>query len=252
MSCVSHDLNREIDCSQVEIELVTTNILPASSCGVENGSITVVATGGRSPYTYILAGSPSVVSSTGVFSGLAAGLYSITSRDKNGCETVLSDILVGATQFDAEFVLTEDNQCLEDNGVIDVDVLESNGPYTYKLDDGSYTSSDIFSAVKSGPHFVTIRDSDNCEVTLLTSVPRGITGVSWATEILPIMANSCATSGCHNGISRLDWRVYANAKSFALEIKNRTQDKSMPLNGALPQSEIDLIACWVDDGAPEN
>ncbi|MBL7856567.1 MAG: SprB repeat-containing protein [Cyclobacteriaceae bacterium] len=252
LSCVSHDLNRTIDCDQANLAIETTAIVPATSCGTEDGSITVVGSGGKQPFTYILPGTPSRTSTNGVFQNLSAGLYSVTLRDKNGCEKVLDYILIGATQFDASFTLTEDNLCLEDNGGIKVAVAETNGPYAFKLDAGEFTASAIFTEVKSGKHFLTIRDSDNCEVVLEVNVPRGNTGVSWATDILPIMTNSCATTGCHNGIDRMDWRIYANAKTHAADIKKRTQDKSMPFNGGLPQNQIDLIACWVDDGAPEN
>jgi hypothetical protein len=67
------------------------------------------------------------------------------------------------------------------------------------------------------------------------------------------MDASCALTGCHNGVSRPDLRIYANAKKYSYQIKEFTQDRSMPFDGPpLQQSEIDLITCWVDDGALEN
>ena len=77
--------------------------------------------------------------------------------------------------------------------------------------------------------------------------------ISWQNDILPIMETSCATSGCHDGISRLDWSDYAEVKRYATQVKQRTKDRSMPFDGPpLPQEQIDLISCWVDGGAPEN
>ena len=77
--------------------------------------------------------------------------------------------------------------------------------------------------------------------------------VSWEKDILPIMKTSCATAGCHDGISRLDWTDYDEVKRYALTIKQRTKDRSMPFDGPpLSQEQIDLIACWVDAGAPGN
>lgn len=75
---------------------------------------------------------------------------------------------------------------------------------------------------------------------------------SWQNDILPIMTNACATSGCHDGITRRDWRNYNEVKQYAASIKKKTQDRSMPFDGPLPQHEIDLIACWVDGGALNN
>jgi hypothetical protein len=76
--------------------------------------------------------------------------------------------------------------------------------------------------------------------------------IRWQQHILPIMANSCAVSGCHEGVTRLDWRDYDEVKKYAASVKTKTQDGSMPIDSSLPQVEIDMIACWVDKGAPEN
>jgi hypothetical protein len=76
--------------------------------------------------------------------------------------------------------------------------------------------------------------------------------ITWQNHILPIMIESCATSSCHDGISRLDWRDYNLVKRYATDVKNKTQDRSMPFDSTLPQEQIDMIACWVDSGAPNN
>jgi hypothetical protein len=76
--------------------------------------------------------------------------------------------------------------------------------------------------------------------------------ISWQNDILPIMTTACATSGCHNGVSRRDWRDYNEVKQYADVIKRKTQDRSMPFDAPLPQHQIDLIACWVDGGALNN
>ena len=78
------------------------------------------------------------------------------------------------------------------------------------------------------------------------------TVVSWQNDILPIMIVSCATERCHDGITRKDWTDYDEVKKNASAIKKRTQDKSMPFDGPLPQYQIDLIACWVNNGALNN
>jgi hypothetical protein len=76
---------------------------------------------------------------------------------------------------------------------------------------------------------------------------------SWQNDILPIMETSCAGAGCHDGISRRDWTDYDEVKRYATAIKQRTQDRSMPFDGPpLPQDQINIIACWVDAGAPDN
>lgn len=75
---------------------------------------------------------------------------------------------------------------------------------------------------------------------------------SWQTEILPIMQISCATSGCHDGISRRNWTDYNEVKQYSNAIKERTVNRSMPFDEPLPQDQINKIACWVDNGALNN
>lgn len=92
-------------CSQV---ITSTIIQPAvltinNSGSVNNtcfggnaGSITVVAAGGTSPYTYTIAG-PTVNSTgalSGVFTGLAAGSYVVTVTDNNGCTASTPAIVI--------------------------------------------------------------------------------------------------------------------------------------------------------------
>lgn len=79
--------------------------------------------------------------------------------------------------------------------------------------------------------------------------------VSLANEIMPLLLAQCTFSGCHNGDngSSRDWTQKENILEKASGIKTRTQNGSMPRSpGSLSQNEIDLIACWVDNGAKDN
>jgi hypothetical protein len=54
-----------------------------ASCGQNNGTVTVTASGGNAPYTYRLNGGAG--QSSNVFTGLAAGTYTVQVSDVNGC-----------------------------------------------------------------------------------------------------------------------------------------------------------------------
>lgn len=83
-------------CSNVvNVTIVQPVVLTASVSGTTNnicnsgnaGSVTVASAGGTAPYSYVIAG-PTVNTTgatTGVFTGLTAGNYTITSTDANGC-----------------------------------------------------------------------------------------------------------------------------------------------------------------------
>jgi large repetitive protein len=83
-------------CSNVvNVTIVQPSVLVAASSTTTNnvcnagtdGVITATSTGGTAPYTYVIAG-PTVNTTgatSGIFTGLAAGSYTITSTDANGC-----------------------------------------------------------------------------------------------------------------------------------------------------------------------
>lgn len=249
--CVYHDLNNPvIDCTVAGPSLTLESVTPATTCDSLDGRIRVVAGGGEQPYTYLL---NNTAQGAGDFQNLAAGIYSVGVIDAHGCDSVMTNITVAAQDFTFTAEVTKDSLCEGNSGIIVLSVEAVNPPYAYQLDDGAFGASNTFTAVGHGDHAITIRDSRDCIVALHITVPRGVTGTSWSTDIRPVMETYCALSGCHNGASRVDLRDYNKARIHAGEIKSMTQDRSMPFDGTLlKQSDIDKIACWVDDGARNN
>lgn len=79
--------------------------------------------------------------------------------------------------------------------------------------------------------------------------------VSFQNDIKPIIETNCLinNSSCHGMNPSLpNWAVFSEVQSRAATIKAKTQDRSMPKIGSLTQIQIDLIACWVDNGAKDN
>lgn len=81
-------------------------------------------------------------------------------------------------------------------------------------------------------------------------------GISFVQTIQPIISNNCALSGCHvNGQQRPTLETYEQIADNAERIEARTSNGTMPPSSSgqsLSQLEIDAIACWVGDGAPNN
>jgi SprB repeat len=248
-SCVYHDLVPPVNCDESGPSLQVGTIEMATSCSTQDGSIHAIPSGGKEPYTFFLNDQVALSSN---FNNLSAGIYSIRIQDANGCDALISNITVMAEGFSFEAKIKGDSLCLEDNGSIEVDVSEGNPPYTYKIDDGVFADQNYFTDLGHGDHVVVVKDVNDCTISLNITVPRDTTGTRWLTDIRPIMVTYCALNGCHNGISKPDLRIYEKAKYYAGKIKSKTQDRSMPFDGTLTQAQIDVIACWVDDGAPEN
>lgn len=148
-------------------------------CGQSNGTSTVTATGGTTPYSYELNGS---TNSTGVFTGLTTGAYVATVTDDNGC-TATVNVNIVSTPGPTPFVDTySDVVCAGGlSGSVTIGVTDGTSPYTYSLDGGTAQASNTFS-LAAGSHTVTVTDDNGCtgDVTFSISEP---TPVSFTTVV---------------------------------------------------------------------
>ncbi len=74
-------------------------------------------------------------------------------------------------------------------------------------------------------------------------------------DVLPIIVSTCATPSCHNstGVGGVILQTYDQCKAKVDRIKQRVLvDKTMPPNGTLTTSELDIIQCWINASAPNN
>lgn len=95
------------------------------------------------------------------------------------------------------------------------------------------------------------------EEDLLPEVERcGELPVSLSNDIIPIINQNCAVSGCHvSGSSRVNLSVKDNILQHADQIKSFTQSGFMPPQRSgkqLSEQEKETIFCWVDQGALDN
>lgn len=239
-----------IDCSVSGPIISLGTVTNATSCSIHDGEINVSASRGKEPYLFTINSSNG--QANGKFANLAAGAYTVTVTDANACSSTVENVAIKSADFNFTTVLIGDSDCLGGNGQVTINVEQINPPYTYRLGTGTFGDANIFNGLATGTYGFTVKDNVDCSVFLSVTVPRAFTGTSWENDVRPIVVKSCALSGCHNGDSRPDLRVYENAKFYAASMKSKTRDKSMPREGTLTQTEIELITCWVDDGAIKN
>lgn len=95
----------------------------------------------------------------------------------------------------------------------------------------------------------------SCEkkVGKLPPPPSSCDTISFEKHIKPIVNATCI--GCHNAtFPTANYLLYeglkAKALSGILKVKVIDQGSNMPLGGTkLPQSQLDLIQCWINNGA---
>lgn len=249
-TCTGTDVPMPFNCEGSGLSLTIVAVDGATSCDTPDGSITAVVSGGEAPYSYSL--NDQAALPAGNFTGLNAGVYTVTVVDGHQCTIAVSNVSVGADGFSITADVNPDHSCLDGTGSVVLHVTDGIPPYRFKLENGDYVDDNIFSGLQDGEHQVSVRDDNNCEVFLNLTVPHGNSGVGWKNEILPIVEANCAIDDCHNGLLRPDLTKYEKAHFYAASMKELTQDRSMPFDGSISQDQIDQIACWVDDGAPNN
>ncbi|TAF65699.1 MAG: hypothetical protein EAZ55_08015 [Cytophagales bacterium] len=143
--------------------------------------------------------------------------------------------------------------CGTNNGAITVSGSGGTGTLSYSINGGTFQSSTTFTGLPSGEHTITVRDANNCTSTVTTTL---LSGVSYATNISTIIQANCAISSCHvAGGTSPNFSNFSNIQSNASNIKTRISNKSMPpasSGRSLTDAQIQLMNCWISDGAPNN
>lgn len=245
VSCTSNREEVLPDCSASTLTLSLEHSTDAA-CNAP-GAVTVKGTGGQGALSYSMDGTN--YQDHGDFA-LTAGDYTLTVRDENLCTATLV-ISVEDSRSDLSLQADVVNLagCEAADGSVSLSATGGMEPYAYQVDDSDFTASGDFHQLTSGTYTFSVMDVEGCQASVSLELASGI---SLNTHIMPIIAANCAISGCH-----LDTRVPIlsgrNAViNNATQIASRTAHGTMPPTGTLPQAEIDLIACWVADGAKDN
>ena len=132
-----------------------------SDCGASDGTITVTATGGTAPYTYSGLGLTS--NTSGQFTGLISGSYTVIITDNNGCTVDCAEVMI-TTPNAPSCSITETSSILcngDASAEITVTGTGGSGNYEYSLDGSAFQSSGVFANLVAGSYTVTVRDPDN-------------------------------------------------------------------------------------------
>ena len=244
--CGSEDGEQQIDCSAAGL-MVNIQRVDYADCGLENGRITVDATGGTSPYTFEL--DNGMTSSTGVFEDLATNYYTITVRDKNNC-SMQRQTFVGSNDGVRAVAFTTPSGCGGTNGTITITARNGVEPYKYQLGENSdYTDSNEFNNLQAGSYSVWVRDANDCGLGIYIDV---LSGISYENDISGIFASSCSASGCHDGTTDPDLSTLKGIQDNSEAVLTVVLNKSMPPVTPLSGEEIRNIECWIKDGTPDN
>lgn len=128
--------------------------------GSSEGGATASATGGTSPFTYLW--SDNQVGASAI--NLAAGTYTVTVTDANGCTDSETVVITEPTQVAASIALDSNVSCntFSDGGAT-ASAIGGTGSYTYLWSDNQITASAV--GLATGTYTVTVTDANGCEDT---------------------------------------------------------------------------------------
>ncbi|SFR57839.1 gliding motility-associated C-terminal domain-containing protein [Maribacter stanieri] len=218
----------DINIAQDAPVAATPTVVDVTCFGGNNGSISLVPSGGEAPYTYsINGGTFGTVSS---FNNLTAGTYDVRVRDANNCEAVLSLPVSELPEIVAESVQTEAYTC---NQLAEITVggvtptTGGSGSYQYSLNGGTWTAANtggtVFTGLSDGTFTVQVRDANN--ISCVNSLPNIIIA---PLPTAPLLSSSVDYSCDGTGIIT----ILPNDASYTYSIDGNTPQTSNVFNNA--------------------
>ncbi len=216
-----------------------TNLKQIGCHGESNGTIITAFKGGVAPYTFKWSNEQT----TKDIKAIAAGTYSVTATDNNGCVEKLSAVINQPTKLELALVSSKNNLCNgEKSGTIDISVKGGVTPYTYKWTNDK-TSQDQ-SNLGAGTYTVYVTGATGCEKSLEATI----------TEPKPLELSVVSTvdvncNGGNNG--SVDLTVKGGKEPYKYSWSNgaKTQDITAIVAGSYTVNVVDANGCFNDISA---
>lgn len=168
------------------------------SCnGGSNGTATVAPTGGTMPYSY--SWSPSG-GTNATATGLAAGTYTVTVTDFNGCQTTRSfTVNQPATALTAIPSSTDVSCNGGSNGTATVTPSGGTPSYTYSWAPSGGTAATA-TGLAAGTYTCTITDANACQITRTVTISQPATAIT----VTPVAQTNIACNGGATGAATVE------------------------------------------------
>ena len=224
----------------IALTQTTTN---GTCLGVQDGSITVTATGGTPPFNYSINGGP--VQQSNTFAGVMPGPYNITAADALGCRDTINATVPANYNVTGAVSNSSNTWCYNTQGdTISASIFGGTPPFTYSINGIVFQPSGVF--VVNTPHvyIVTARDQHGCTVFLPDTIWPRSPQIIDQTSVTNVSCN-----GANNGASCLT--VSGGTIPFTFQWSNFTITQCISGLGAGAYYVIitDAAGCSIVDSA---
>ena len=173
-SCPTGTLMVSLDTINVQRNntLPVTSSVTATTCGNNTGTITVnvIGTPGVPPYQFSINGG--TLQSSNVFTGLAAGTYTVFASDAAGCDTSFQVTITASSSLTHTSSFTNAGCPGVNNGTITVTPTSGQAPFTYTIN-GNPNPSGTFTNLAPGSYSIIYTDAIGCTGTLTQVIGPG-------------------------------------------------------------------------------
>ncbi|NOT73496.1 MAG: hypothetical protein HOP08_01120 [Cyclobacteriaceae bacterium] len=182
-------------CAGLTVAVTATSTSPGLN--QSNGQVVASATGG-SGFTFSINGG--AFQTTGTFNGLAAGNYSITAKNSNGC-TGTTQVAIGSTNPCVGVTVMVTGTVTgatvgQSDGSITASAAGGSG-FTFNLNNGSYQTNGTFIGLPAGNYTIGAKNSSGClgSAAFTISSVNPCAAISLTIASTVVASNNCVTPG---------------------------------------------------------
>lgn len=228
--CLAYDTITLVNPSAPTIDNIQT--VPPT-CGAQDGSITITASGGTAPVQYSIDNGATFQASN-VFNGLAGGTYDIIVEDANGCQAVTQNGLATANAPVIDNIGTVQPSCGVQDGVLNIAASGGVAPLQYSIDNGAtFVANNVFTNLGSGTYLVVVEDANGCQVTGQQNLTNS-NGPS-----IDAVTPTPPTCGASDGI--IDITASGGTAPLQYSIDNGVTFQAAGLFNGLPSGTYDIV-----------
>ncbi len=172
-------------CTATAAGQVGSTLGPTSTLNAINGTcqiapqINASVAGGTLPYTYLWSNG----ATTQNIQGIAAGSYTITITDANGCRSITSATVTDNSTVNVTFN-SQNPSVANNDGSITASPSGGQSPYSFSWSTGATTAQ--VTNLAAGTYSVTITDANSCVKTASVTLTAPATGISNVADITSI------------------------------------------------------------------
>ena len=179
-----------------------TSQTPVFCNGGSNGTATVTASGGLTPYTYLWSNGQTLATAT----NLSAATYNVTVTNAYGCSSTTTATVTQPNVLAVNATFTNVGCFGGSTGTATATVSGGTTPYSYVWLPGGYTTSSV-SGLSIGTYSVTITDSKGCTTSTAANItqPPALAITATASNASCGQANGSATVTGSGGFAPYTW-----------------------------------------------